>query len=225
MHGKLYYHYYLDDASFFFFSLSLSRPLNHSLFSFGIYIYMRVSPNENCFSPWKHREAKAGAFFFFFESRTPSYHCTYNSCTPSCLRSLFTGLLAHPPPSSVMFGRRVFASAPLPRHMWAKLHIQNAAQAQRMLPTLAPLAASLGRSTNVLNSQAFMQARDGMASERGSAALEELLALRLAAGSPALVNAVLFTIGKISITVNTPLVSFFQLCKCALRHGKGQQQL
>lgn len=42
-----------------------------------------------------------------------------------------------------MLGRRVFASAPLPRHMWAKLHIQSAAQAKRLLPSLAPLTGSL----------------------------------------------------------------------------------
>ncbi|RNF09180.1 hypothetical protein TraAM80_02325 [Trypanosoma rangeli] len=39
-----------------------------------------------------------------------------------------------------MFGRRVFASASLPRHMWASLHIQNKRQAQRVLPSLTPLA-------------------------------------------------------------------------------------
>ncbi|GET88030.1 hypothetical protein, conserved [Leishmania tarentolae] len=73
-----------------------------------------------------------------------------------------------------MFGRRVFASAPLPRHMWAKMHIQNATQAQRMLPSLAPFISSLGRSTNVLDSQALTQARDGMASDPSAASLEDL---------------------------------------------------
>ncbi|KEG09523.1 hypothetical protein DQ04_05081010 [Trypanosoma grayi] len=40
-----------------------------------------------------------------------------------------------------MFGRRVFASAGVPRHVWASLHIQSTRQAQRILPSLAPLAA------------------------------------------------------------------------------------
>ncbi|PWV01314.1 hypothetical protein C4B63_4g3139c [Trypanosoma cruzi] len=39
-----------------------------------------------------------------------------------------------------MFGRRVFASAGVPRHMWAPLHIQSNQQANRVLPSLAPLA-------------------------------------------------------------------------------------
>ncbi|EAN92864.1 hypothetical protein C3747_2g1795c [Trypanosoma cruzi] len=39
-----------------------------------------------------------------------------------------------------MFGRRVFASAGVPRHMWASLHIQSNRQAQRVLPSLASLA-------------------------------------------------------------------------------------
>ncbi|RNF26784.1 uncharacterized protein Tco025E_01019 [Trypanosoma conorhini] len=48
-----------------------------------------------------------------------------------------------------MFGRRVFASAGVPRHMWSSLHIQNRRQAQRVLPSLAPLA-SLGKSGAML---------------------------------------------------------------------------
>ncbi|ORC92374.1 uncharacterized protein TM35_000031270 [Trypanosoma theileri] len=39
-----------------------------------------------------------------------------------------------------MFGRRVFASAGVPRHAWAALHIQSSRQASRILPSLAPLA-------------------------------------------------------------------------------------
>ncbi|KAK7198617.1 hypothetical protein NESM_000824800 [Novymonas esmeraldas] len=54
-----------------------------------------------------------------------------------------------------MFGRRVFASAPLPRQMWAKLHIQNAAQAQRMLPSLVPLASLEGNHTVFSSGLAF----------------------------------------------------------------------
>ncbi|KAH9589208.1 hypothetical protein LSM04_003968 [Trypanosoma melophagium] len=38
-----------------------------------------------------------------------------------------------------MFGRRVFASAGVPRHAWAALHIQSSRQARRVLPPLAPL--------------------------------------------------------------------------------------
>ncbi|TPP41742.1 hypothetical protein CGC20_8635 [Leishmania donovani] len=90
-----------------------------------------------------------------------------------------------------MFGRRVFASAPLPRHMWAKMHIQNAAQAQRMLPSLAPLVSSLGRSTNVLNSQALTQARDGMASDPSAASLEEF-SVRCFSGSLTTVSSIVF---------------------------------
>ncbi|KPA82916.1 putative mitochondrial hypothetical protein [Leptomonas pyrrhocoris] len=120
-----------------------------------------------------------------------------------------------------MFGRRVFASAPLPRHMWAKLHIQNAAQARRMLPSLAPLASSLGRSTNVLNSQALTQARDGMASETGAAALEELLASQFGAVAPAVPNIVFLGIGKFAVPVNMPLVSFLELCKQTLMQKGG----
>jgi hypothetical protein len=112
-----------------------------------------------------------------------------------------------------MFGRRVFASAPLPRYMWAKMHIQNAAQAQRMLPSLAPLVASIGHSTNVLHSQATMQVRDGTASETSVTAFDKLAALQLAAGSPALFKTILFITGKLAISVNTPLVTFLKLCK------------
>ncbi|KPI83697.1 hypothetical protein ABL78_7265 [Leptomonas seymouri] len=107
-----------------------------------------------------------------------------------------------------MFGRRVFASAPLPRHMWAALHIQNAAQAQRVLPSLAPLVASMGVSTSILSSQALMQARNGMASETGPAALDELLASRIAAGLPTALNSAFFGVSKFFISVNLPLVSF-----------------
>ncbi|KAK7197951.1 hypothetical protein NESM_000749800 [Novymonas esmeraldas] len=112
-----------------------------------------------------------------------------------------------------MFGRRVFASAPLPRQMWAKLHIQNAAQAQRMLPSLAPLAASLGRCTNVLNSQALTQARDGMASETGAASLEELLTVRCFSGSLTTLNSVIFGPVKFAVSVNTPLFRVLEICR------------
>ncbi|KPI89179.1 hypothetical protein ABL78_1742 [Leptomonas seymouri] len=54
-----------------------------------------------------------------------------------------------------MFGRRVFASAPLPRHMWAALHIQNAAQAQRVLPSLAPLVSLSGKHNVFCSGLAF----------------------------------------------------------------------
>ncbi|KEG09500.1 hypothetical protein DQ04_05111020 [Trypanosoma grayi] len=43
-----------------------------------------------------------------------------------------------------MFGRRVFASAGVPRHVWASLHIQSTRQAQRILPSLAPLPLATG---------------------------------------------------------------------------------
>lgn len=38
-----------------------------------------------------------------------------------------------------MFQRRIFASAGVPRSMWGALHIQNTAQAQRMLPSFVAL--------------------------------------------------------------------------------------
>lgn len=38
-----------------------------------------------------------------------------------------------------MFQRRVFASVPLPRNMWRSLHISNALQARRVLPSLVVL--------------------------------------------------------------------------------------
>ncbi|RNF09175.1 hypothetical protein TraAM80_02320 [Trypanosoma rangeli] len=50
-----------------------------------------------------------------------------------------------------MFGRRVFASAGLPRHMWTSLHIQNKRQAHRVLPSLA-LLSSLERGGVMLKS-------------------------------------------------------------------------
>ncbi|CBZ25811.1 conserved hypothetical protein [Leishmania mexicana MHOM/GT/2001/U1103] len=109
-----------------------------------------------------------------------------------------------------MFGRRVFASAPLPRHMWAKMHIQNAAQAQRILPSLAPLVSSLGRSTNVLNSQALAQARDGMASDSSATSLEEL-SVRYLSGSLTTVSSIVFGPVKFTLSVSTPLVSFLEL--------------
>ncbi|KAG5507373.1 hypothetical protein GH5_07471 [Leishmania sp. Ghana 2012 LV757] len=112
-----------------------------------------------------------------------------------------------------MFGRRVFASSPLPRHMWAKMHVQNAAQAQRMLPSLAPLVSSLGRSTDVLNSQALTQARDGMASQSGAASMEELLSVRCFSGSLTTVNSIVFGPVKYAMSVHTPLVSFLELCE------------
>ncbi|CAJ1022913.1 hypothetical protein Q4I30_003042 [Leishmania utingensis] len=112
-----------------------------------------------------------------------------------------------------MFGRRVFASAPLPRYMWTKMHIQNAAQAGRMLPSFAPLVSSLSRSTNVLNSQALTQARDGMASVSGAASTDDLLSLRCFSGSLMTVNPIVFGAVRFSILVNMPLVSFLELCK------------
>ncbi|RNF26779.1 uncharacterized protein Tco025E_01014 [Trypanosoma conorhini] len=56
-----------------------------------------------------------------------------------------------------MFGRRVFASAGVPRHMWASLHIQNRRQAQRVLPSLAPLA-SLTASRQLSSTAAVLSA-------------------------------------------------------------------
>ncbi|TPP50940.1 MBOAT, membrane-bound O-acyltransferase family protein [Leishmania donovani] len=85
-----------------------------------------------------------------------------------------------------MFGRRVFASAPLPRHMWAKLHIQNAAQAQRMLPSLAPLAAVEGRHSSFCSGLAFntlcrssatLGGEEGMVSEDGKLVSAEIQVL------------------------------------------------
>ncbi|KAG5507096.1 hypothetical protein JKF63_05842 [Porcisia hertigi] len=129
-----------------------------------------------------------------------------------------------------MFGRRVFASAPLPRHMWAKMHIQNATQAQRMLPSLAPLVSSISRSTNVLNSQALTQARDGMASESGIGSLEELLSVSCFSGSLTTVNSVVFGPVKFSLSVNTPIVRLIEFCeqrriKGALVEGKSEEGL
>ncbi|KAG5480610.1 hypothetical protein LSCM1_06314 [Leishmania martiniquensis] len=112
-----------------------------------------------------------------------------------------------------MFGRRVFASAPLPRHMWVKMHVQSAAQAQRRLPSLAPLVSSLGRSTNVLDSQALTQARDGMASQSGAASMEELLSVRCFPGSLTTLNPIVFGPVKFVVSVNTPLVSFLEMCE------------
>ncbi|TPP41749.1 MBOAT, membrane-bound O-acyltransferase family protein [Leishmania donovani] len=85
-----------------------------------------------------------------------------------------------------MFGRRVFASAPLPRHMWAKLHIQNAAQAQRMLPSLAPLAAVEGKHSSFCSGLAFntlcrssatLGGEEGMVSEDGKLVSAEIQVL------------------------------------------------
>lgn len=46
-----------------------------------------------------------------------------------------------------MFGRRVFGSLPIPQTMYARLNINSAAQASRMLPTLIALTPSLGSSS------------------------------------------------------------------------------
>ncbi|KAG8346060.1 hypothetical protein TRVL_03120 [Trypanosoma vivax] len=43
-----------------------------------------------------------------------------------------------------MFSRRVYASAGVPRRVWASLHIQSSRQAQRILPSLAPVLPSAG---------------------------------------------------------------------------------
>ncbi|CAD2217612.1 hypothetical protein AGDE_13982 [Angomonas deanei] len=45
-----------------------------------------------------------------------------------------------------MFGRRVFASAAIPRAQWASLHIMSAQQAARRLPSLIPLNTGVARS-------------------------------------------------------------------------------
>lgn len=80
-----------------------------------------------------------------------------------------------------MFGRRVFASAPIPRAAWASLHIQSAAQAARRVPSLALLAGPTGKATNILNSLASAQARDGMAAATVSVAvIEEMIASMMA---------------------------------------------
>ncbi|CBH16841.1 hypothetical protein, conserved [Trypanosoma brucei gambiense DAL972] len=44
-----------------------------------------------------------------------------------------------------MFGRRVYASAAVPRRMWPALHIQSSSQALRILPSLAPLHPTITR--------------------------------------------------------------------------------
>ncbi|CAG9572837.1 conserved hypothetical protein [Leishmania major strain Friedlin] len=84
-----------------------------------------------------------------------------------------------------MFGRRVFASAPLPRHMWVKMRIQNAAQAQRMLPSLAPLAAVEGKHSSFCSGLAFntlcrssatLGGEEGMVSEDGKLVSAEVAA-------------------------------------------------
>ena len=84
-----------------------------------------------------------------------------------------------------MFGRRVFASAPLPRHMWAKLHIQNAAQAQRMLPTLAPLISLTGTHSvfcsglafnTLCRSSAALGGEEGLTSQDGKLVSAEVAA-------------------------------------------------
>ncbi|CBZ14497.1 conserved hypothetical protein [Leishmania braziliensis MHOM/BR/75/M2904] len=54
-----------------------------------------------------------------------------------------------------MFGRRVFASAPLPRYMWPKMHIQNETQARRTLPSFTPLAVAGGTRSIFCSGLAF----------------------------------------------------------------------
>nr|CCC94587.1 conserved hypothetical protein [Trypanosoma congolense IL3000] len=44
-----------------------------------------------------------------------------------------------------MFGRRVYASASVPRRMWPALHIQSSAQSNRILPSLAALRPAIAR--------------------------------------------------------------------------------
>ncbi|CCW64723.1 unnamed protein product [Phytomonas sp. EM1] len=48
-----------------------------------------------------------------------------------------------------MFGRRVFASAPIPRHLYARLHIQTSSQAARRMPSLAPLSSLEGKNASL----------------------------------------------------------------------------
>lgn len=56
-----------------------------------------------------------------------------------------------------MFSRRVFGTTSIPRAMYSRLHIANAAHANRLLPSLVPLSAALERSvplTNILRTTA-----------------------------------------------------------------------
>ncbi|CCW64726.1 unnamed protein product [Phytomonas sp. EM1] len=87
-----------------------------------------------------------------------------------------------------MFGRRVFASAPIPRHLYARLHIQTSSQAARRMPSLAPLSSLEGKNSNVLNSLAIASARDGAVGANSSpslAKMEELFAVWAPLGSTA----------------------------------------
>eukprot|EP00796_Vickermania_ingenoplastis_P003987 gene3987-2842_t len=45
-----------------------------------------------------------------------------------------------------MFGRRMFSSSSIPRAMYSRLHINSAAQAQRLVPSLIPIIGSIERS-------------------------------------------------------------------------------
>lgn len=49
-----------------------------------------------------------------------------------------------------MFGRRVFGSVPIPRAMYASLHINTAAQASRILPALVPLSSGIVVAASLL---------------------------------------------------------------------------
>ena len=60
-----------------------------------------------------------------------------------------------------MFSRRIFASAPIPPHMYAALNISSAQQAARRLPSLVPVTASVAKS---MGSSSLLQLAAGAGS-------------------------------------------------------------
>ncbi|CBH16844.1 hypothetical protein, conserved [Trypanosoma brucei gambiense DAL972] len=71
-----------------------------------------------------------------------------------------------------MFGRRVYASAAVPRRMWPALHIQSSSQALRILPSLAPLHPTITRHVALVSAPLTSLSAVGLC--ESSTALEPL---------------------------------------------------
>nr|CCC94590.1 conserved hypothetical protein [Trypanosoma congolense IL3000] len=61
-----------------------------------------------------------------------------------------------------MFGRRVYASASVPRRMWPALHIQSSAQSNRILPSLAALRPAIARHAIQLSPSCLASTAEGV---------------------------------------------------------------
>lgn len=114
-----------------------------------------------------------------------------------------------------MFGRRIFASAPIPPSMYAKLNISSAQQAQRRLPSLVPVTNQMTRS---LGTSSLVQLLTGAGG--GLAVTESLV---VGGGSQdALVEQISLllasaTIAKMACTVNPCLWSDYSKVRTMMK--------